>query len=98
MAEDVRSIYRVYWPPAPGPYGCSLDFYRGPLPSWAVKFYDSEARETFKHVCQAHPSDLTADMLSTWVASLTEPNVAREIVAKMLAKHPELFVPTSSSS
>jgi hypothetical protein len=98
MAEDIRSNYRVYWPPAPGPYGCSLDFYRGPLPTWAVKFYDSEARETWKHVLETHPSDVTADVLSTWVASLTDPSVAREMVAKMAAKHPELFAPPRASA
>jgi len=96
MGKGIRSDYRVYWPPAPGPYGCSLDFYRDSHPSWAVRFYAWDAKETSKHVWETQPSDVTTDVLREWVESLTEPDVAREVVAKMAAKHPELFVSPAS--
>jgi hypothetical protein len=44
------------------------------------------------------PTDMTPDLLREWVESLTESNVAREMVANTAAKHPELFVPPSPST
>jgi hypothetical protein len=96
MAIGSRSDYRVYWPPAPGPYSCSLDFYRDSRPSWAVKFYAWDAKETSKHVWETQPSDVTTDGLREWVESLAEPDVAREVVATMAVRHPELFVSPAS--
>jgi hypothetical protein len=96
MTIGIRSDYRVYWPPAPGPYSCSLDFYRDSRPSWAVKFYAWDAKETSKHVWETQPSDVTTDGLREWVESLAEPDVAREVVATMAVRHPELFASPAS--